>query len=400
MTAAAGLTVAVQSSTLAPHHVARLGAFARLAPSPAARVVGMAMFSRDSEYGWAPVVARDELFERCTVMECPSREGRRQPRALHRAVAGALTRLQPDVVVIHGWGHPESVSSLRWARRQRCPWILACDSSYDDARRRWAKELVKRWLIRGCRAALAAGTPQAEYLGRLGVPRERIFHPATCTVDNDYFERGSEQARARAVQLRQRLRLPERYFLSVARLVNKKNLPTLIRAYAGYRQRVDTAAHHLVLCGSGPDEEGLRRLVDSLGLGKSVHFSGFRQIDELPVLYGLASCFVLPSSHYEQWGLVINEAMASGLPVLVSRACGGARDLVREGENGFLFDYDDEARLAELLVRMHGSEEERQAMGSMSKKIVAGHSLEVAARNLWRAVAAAMGGATGAARPR
>jgi glycosyltransferase involved in cell wall biosynthesis len=97
---------------------------------------------------------------------------------------------------------------------------------------------------------------------------------------------------------------------------------------------------------------------------------GFKQYDELPAYYALASAFVL-ASVVEPWGLVVNEAMASGLPVLVSERCGCAASLVRAGENGYMFDPADTGAIGASMARMaHASDASRQEMGRASATII------------------------------
>ncbi|MEJ2070311.1 MAG: glycosyltransferase family 4 protein [Syntrophobacterales bacterium] len=100
----------------------------------------------------------------------------------------------------------------------------------------------------------------------------------------------------------------------------------------------------------------------------------------------MASVFILPSSHLEQWGLVVNEAMASGLPVLVSSACGCVPELVQEGVNGFSFDPSDREGLARLMLKMSSQEAELKTMGEASRRLIADWSPEVFAQNLFQAV--------------
>jgi glycosyltransferase involved in cell wall biosynthesis len=380
-------TIAIQYPSFGPQHPPRLRAIARSAPLEW-RVVAMEMFARDSDYEWAPVPKSNETFERFTAMDSSSAEGRRS-RTLKRDVWRALDSISPDVLVVNGWGHLESRASLAWCRKRRRRAVLLSDSTYDDAPRVWYKELYKKWRVWGCRSAFVAGTPQASYAERLGISPEHIFHPGSCVVDNAYWAARSAEARASAAELRGKYGLPERYFLCVARYVPKKNLPFLVQAYGRYREMAGADVFDLVLCGSGPEELKVREAVSALALGETVHLSGFRQIDVLPAFHGLASCFIMPSSGNEQWGLVVNEAMACGLPVLVSDKCGCAQDLVQEGVNGYTFDPRDEPGLADLMLRMHNADD-RRAMGRESRRIIAGHSLEIGAENLWQAVAAAL----------
>ena len=125
-----------------------------------------------------------------------------------------------------------------------------------------------------------------------------------------------------------------------------------------------------MLLGDGPLKSELRSLISKLSLGDYVRLPGFKQIEELPAYYGLAEVFIHASST-EQWGLVVNEAMAAGLPVLVSERCGCAADLVREGTNGFSFDPHDVTQMADLLKRLADMDPGRRAeLGASSETII------------------------------
>src|SRR5205823_3705671 len=172
-------------------------------------------------------------------------------------------------------------------------------------------------------------------------------------------------------------------------------LPTLIRSYARYRQlagntdnrqqTTDNRPWDLVLLGDGPLRETLNSQLSTLSLQDSVLLPGFKQYEELPVYYGLANAFVHASTT-EQWGLVVNEAIASGLPVIVSNRCGCVPELV-EG-NGFTFEPTDEHELVSRLLQMASlSDDERRRLGDASYRIAAkfaperfGEGLEEAAQ--------------------
>jgi 1,2-diacylglycerol 3-alpha-glucosyltransferase len=165
--------------------------------------------------------------------------------------------------------------------------------------------------------------------------------------------------------------------LASCRFIAKKNLTTLIDAYADYRSALAAAADDahapwdLVVLGDGELRDQLNALRHQRGMDSCVHFPGFRQYDELPAYYSLASAFIHAST-VEPWGLVVNEAMASGLPVLVSDRCGCAPTLVRAGENGQSFGpADTQAITARMLEMTRLSPEQRQAMGCRSRQIIA-----------------------------
>jgi len=228
-------------------------------------------------------------------------------------------------------------------------------------------------------AALVGGQRHVEYLIELGMPIERIF-TGYDVVDNDYFAQRALQIRNSKSDIRNEHGLPENYFLASARFIEKKNLPRLINAYAEYRDRSKGtgvtapgynrgAPWDLVLLGDGPLRETLNSQLSTLNLHASVHLPGFKQYDDLPVYYALAKAFVHASTT-EQWGLVVNEAIASGLPVIVSNRCGCVPELMNG--NGFTFDPLDEHELASQLLKMASlSDDERRGLGDASYSIAA-----------------------------
>jgi glycosyltransferase involved in cell wall biosynthesis len=255
------------------------------------------------------------------------------------------------------------------------------DTQERDARRRWLTEKLKRMILAECDAAVVAGERHADYLERLGFDRHRIALKYDA-VDNDHFARGAAIARRRGAELRRALGLPDRYLLCSGRFIPKKNLEALLRGYDEYRRR--GGALDLVLLGDGPLRQRLLRVRHDAGLDRHVHLPGFKQYDELPVFYGLATAFILPSTT-EQWGLVVNEAMASGLPVLVSRACGAA-ELVREGENGHVFDPERAGDIARAIEWLPEDDSRLAQMGQASVRVIAEVSPAAFAASVARAI--------------
>jgi glycosyltransferase involved in cell wall biosynthesis len=192
------------------------------------------------------------------------------------------------------------------------------------------------------------------------------------------------------------LRLPRHYFLAVNRFIAKKNLTRLLLAYARYRSQRGEHAWKLVMLGDGPLRESLYEQCRDLQLEKDVLFPGFAQYDLLPAYYGLASAFV-HASVVEQWGLVVNEAMAAGLPVIVSNRCGCVPELVSEGRNGFTFDPFDVAELTGLMARV-SDHPNLDGMGEASRTIIGQWSPDRFAEGMLRAAETAS--AVGPIRPR
>jgi len=370
-----------------PYHLARLKTTARLGKEQGVEVVGLELASKEAIRDWrrekSPGIELLTVFPDRVAEEIP-------PLELARGTWAALERLNPQAIALglNRETFPATAAALAWKRQRRRVAIIMMVSKYDDYPRHPMKEWVKKRLMGLYDAALVSGHKAKEYAAMLGMPPERIF--LTCdVVDNDHFARGAAQARDHVVSLRDRYGLPENYFLYVGRFDEKKNVSGLLQAYHHYVIRSPADPWSLVLCGSGPLETRLRREVQDLNLS-GVVFAGFRQVEELPIFYGLAQAFIMPSSHSEQWGLVVNEAMASGLPVLVSKACGCARDLVQEGVNGFTFDPYDVEGLARLMLMMSSGEVDLGAMGEASRQIIANWTPEVFAENLFKAIEAAI----------
>lgn len=311
-------------------------------------------------------------------------------REMARRLIACLGELNPAIVCINGWSFGGSLAALAWCLSHSVPAIVMSESTAMDEPRFWWKEAIKRRLIGLCSAALVGGTRHRDYLCALGAKPDRIF-TAYDVVDNEHFRSGAKAARRCEQQIRGQLGLPARYFMACSRFTRKKNLAGLLHGYALYRRAVGPAAWSLVIVGEGELQEELLALRDRLELGTYVQFPGARSYRDLPTYYGLASAFVHASTA-EQWGLVVNEAMASGLPVLVSDRCGCAGDLVEPGVNGFLFDPCDGGALAAGMRDIAANSCDRQAMGRASEEIIGRWSPDQFAENLFRAAEVALAG--------
>jgi glycosyltransferase involved in cell wall biosynthesis len=379
------LKLAVAFINFGPYHMARLEALGRLAQERGLEIWGLELCAGEADYPWQ-VNSPPSHFRRCTLFS-DRRLSELNPLVQVRRMFRCLETLRPQALAVAGYSLPAMWAALTWAKLRRHPVVVMGDSTAADLPRvRW-RETLKRWLVSRFDAALVGGAPQRAYFHALGIPADRIFLGYD-VVDNDHYFHNAQNAQAvrgQAENRRAALGLPASYFLSVSRFVPKKNLPGLLTAYAHYRE-LSAAPWDLVLCGAGPEEARLRNLARFL---PGVHFTGFRQADALPAYYGLAKCFILPSSMNEPWGLVVNEAMAAGLPVLVSRVCGSSCDLVQEGVNGYTFDPRDPEALARLMASMSSGRLDLKAMGAASLSIIARWTPQVFAENLLKAVDAA-----------
>jgi glycosyltransferase involved in cell wall biosynthesis len=375
------MKIAVIVHRLGPYHVARLNALATRC-----ELSVIELSDTDSTYAWDKVSQGCDFRRQTLVKDLDTDPAAR--RLLPAALARALAAAAPEAVAAPGWGFPGALLALQWCLGKGVPAILMSDSQAADHARSPYKEWIKAFVVSRYSAAFVAGTSSAAYVKALGMAQERTI-PGYDVVDNSHFKAGAGQARGNPA-LRQALGLPPRYWLACSRFVPQKNLPMLLKAYARYRAGAKDEPFDLVMLGDGPQKAELLALRDSLGLAEWVRFPGFAQYPDLPSYYGLASAFLLVSG-IEPWGLVVNEAMAAGLPVLVSSACGCAPDLVREGQNGYSFDPLDEDALLNAMLALHGQGSAGlEAMGRAAEATIGAWSPASFADNMVKAAQAAL----------
>ena len=377
---ALSMRLAVLFHRFGPYHWARLQATGRRCD-----LYGIETSSESKTYAWDRVEG-EPSFEHRTVY--PGGDIRDLPlRQISARIENVLENICPDVLAIHGWAFPDALTATAWCVRTDTSSVIMSASTEQDFSRSWWKEALKRRVVQLHQAGLVGGTRHVEYLSKLGMP-ESVIKTGYDVVDNQHFARGAAAAREQSPSLRKQLHLPDRYFLVVCRFVEKKNLYRLFNAYARYRDQ-SKQPWDLVLLGDGPLKNDLLTYRDNLHLSEYIHFPGFKQYGELPAYYGLASAFVLASTT-EQWGLVVNEAMAAGLPVLVSERCGCIPELIQEGKNGFTFDPCNTIECAEYMEHLASRKCDRKAMRDRSREIISNWTPETFADGLLAAAQAAL----------
>jgi len=365
------MRITVFFDNFGPYHVARLSAASQIC-----EILGLEWRGRSKTYAWEPVDCAS-CFEKRTLLG--SEVARCNNHDLLQLLENELDPTSVNAVVVNGWGDFGPPAVISWALKCGIPIVIMSESMERDAVRVGWKEWVKRNLVGLCSAALVGGSPHKEYMIKLGMPAERVFLGYDA-VDNDYFGQGAKEVKSRKDEVRRKHGLPGNYFLASARFVEQKNLPRLIEAYSLYRKKAESRKRKaeiwdLVLLGDGALRESLCALRSALGLDACVHLPGFKQYPELPAYYGLANAFIHASTK-EPWGLVVNEAMASGLPVLVSNRCGCAPDLVKDGTNGFTFDPYNVEEMAQLMLKISAFNFPLSAFGSESQRIISNWGTE------------------------
>ncbi len=335
------------------------------------------------------LVHKDEIRFSYRVLPSWRRRLGRYNVLLNWGLAKALRRASPDAILCGGYNYVASWQSQLWARRHRVPFFLWVESTTRDLRRSYALvESLKTKFMRRCEGFVVPGKSSFEYLMNYGTPEEIIF-TAPNAVDTEFFERRADAARKDAAMHRQALHLPSRYFLCVGRLVQEKGVFDLLQAYGTLAPEL-RATIGLVFVGDGVARSELHERAAAITPG-SVQFAGFMHREELASHYGLAEALVFPT-HTDTWGLVVNEAMASGLPVISTNVAGCAADLVEDGWNGRIIPAADIGALASAMGQLVHGVELRALMGQRSRERIRGYSPEACAVGIARAVFASGGG--------
>ena len=308
---------------------------------------------------------------------------------LNRGVARALDHKSPEVILCGGYSYVASWRAMFWAKSHGIPLILWSESNRQDSRRgHWLVEFLKRAFLKRCDRFVVPGRSARRYLSSHGV-HDSFIYTAPNAVDNALFTKSADVACNDAVALRRRLQLPGRYFLFVGRFVAEKGVFELLSAYAKLDERLRTQIG-LVLVGDGAAKPVLQELAANITPGRVI-FPGFAQREQLPVYYALADMLILPT-YTDTWGLVVNEGMACGLPVILSCAAGCAEDLVEENWNGLLIPPKDESALVVAMERLATQSDVRLQMAANSRQRIVRYSPEEWANGVVQAVGNTQGG--------
>ena len=321
------------------YHIDRLEACAK-AFAGRRRIIGIEVASRSRTYAWQPIEGA-QGWERHTLFPNEVAEAVPWRRKLARSLACIRETGARDVFLCNQ-DQPEILSLLPLLRLTGRRAYAMLEAKFDDSPRRLAKEALKPAVFRLFTGGLLGGARHADYYHFLGMPPSRLRTGYdTVSVDRVQAMSGEELAPAGVLHA-------ARDFVVVARFVAKKNLSVALHGFGAFRKHRPDSSRRLILCGSGLMEPELRGLADTLGLRQHVVFTGFVGPEAVARTLSRGLALVLPSIE-EQWGLVVNEAVALGIPVLCSDNVGARDSLVRTGVNGFVFEPDNAAGLGELM---------------------------------------------------
>lgn len=296
-----------------------------------------------------------------------------------------------DALLVMGWHRKAFIQGIWAAKRLGLPVMVRGDSQLQTPRSRpkkAVKALIYPFLLRQFNAALYVGQRSRAYYRYYRYPENRLFFSPHC-VDNKWFAERATVDAGQALRLELGIGPDEKVVLFAGKLVPFKRPLDVVDAGAALRRQGMKA--RVLVAGTGPMEEQMRHRAEALGV--PMHFLGFRNQTQMPAAYAAADVLVLPSES-ETWGLVANEALACGRPIVVSDACGCAPDLAGDGIAGRVFSQGDVRELAETLGKVLASPPPRAAIRAKSET----YGLSAAATGIIQAMGALTEGRHGVPR--
>jgi 1,2-diacylglycerol 3-alpha-glucosyltransferase len=362
-----------------PYHVARIRQAHNRLSELDFRLTVIEVASQDASYGFPRYAVNDMNYVCCFPVDSYHEKSSKE---VCRKVLNVLNDVRPDLVLAPAIAFPEGIASLAYRLKSGARSVVMDDAWDHTDRKGFVTQFIKRLIYKNADAAFVPAVSHLSYYKKLGFEEKRVIFGVD-VVDNDYFARQVNLVRLEEDERRVALQLPRDYFLFVGRVLPRKGLETLLEAYKQYRDRAKGVAWDLVLVGEGTYLVLVKSKFTKLS---GVCFVDAQFGDNLCEYYGLAKAMIVPSDS-DPWGLVVNEAMASGLPVIVSSGCGAAKTLVKEGENGWTFKFGNDTELAQLMLRVSSlSGDALKEMGEKSRSIVADWSLDRFADGVLKAI--------------
>ena len=333
--------------TMGPYHIARMNAVASIIGKENLRVIELC--SKD-DHSW-------ELknYVRNFDYYCSLPNETLSPKSILKASSEIEKKLSESYsdVIINGCGYFDSTlfKLLKKNKSSYSILLLWSESTLLDNPNPWYKILVKKYYTHIYDGGIVAGLSHSQLLEKIGFKKQTIAVVGN-VVENSSFKTKLDYTR--------------KDFLFVGRLLSIKNVYFLIRAFKEFTKQINE--WNLTIVGDGPERSNLEQLILDLNLSSKVTIRGLLQPDELIEEYQKHAVFILPSLS-EPWGLVVNEAIASDLPVIVSSNCGVA-EVFQDGKNGIVFNPNDKNRLVQSMLNLYNSPELRASLAKEAKKVL------------------------------
>ncbi|AFK05052.1 glycosyl transferase group 1 [Emticicia oligotrophica DSM 17448] len=287
-----------------------------------------------------------------------------------------VNKFKPDVINLPGYYEPAMNIVLFYCKLKGIKIVISSDSTESDNPNVWWRESLKRFVVSQAQGFFCYGTKSAEYILKLGMKPEHILVENN-SVDNVRIEKVHTEALQTRQEVKKSYQLKKYNFVYVGRLIEIKNLDNLLAAY----KPLANSDWGLIILGDGSEEEKLKKYASDNQL-EGVKFIAGQPWYDVPKILALADVFVLPS-YSEPWGLVVNEAMACGLPVIVSNKCGSAFDVVIENQNGYTFNPHSVEELTNIFEKFVENPDKIKIFGEKSKEIIKRFSPENVAQEMY-----------------
>lgn len=277
-----------------------------------------------------------------------------------------------DFIIVGGYSTPTSMLAIEFMRLHNIPFIIEADGGIvsNDS---WLKDKIKRHFISAASYWLSSGKETSDYFVHYGAEYAKIYcYPFTSIRQGEIRKR--PLSKCEKSEIRTRLGMNQgKIAVSVGRLIYGKGYDILLKAWSNCCEN-----GHLYIIGGKPTDE-LIFLKKQLNL-KNLHFVDFMTKKELKNYYYAADLFVLPTRQ-DVWGLVVNEAMACGLPIITTNKCVAGLELVKNGENGYIVPVENDKLLAEKIQEIFGDEKLRERMAVKSIEKIQSYTIEEMARS-------------------
>ena len=294
-----------------------------------------------------------------------------------------LEEFDTDTLLVYGYAYHSHLQVLKYFKG-KVPIYFRGDSTLLDSSnilKKILKSIYLRWVYSYVDFAFFVGKANKAYFKNYGLKEHQLIF-APHAVDNKRFEVNKEKE-ANEIRLKYGIKAQDVLILFAGKFEAKKNPQILLNTF----NKIKKENVYLLMLGNGPQEEWLKTKARNLRKRKFIFFQDFKNQSELPAYYQACDIFCLPSKGPgETWGLAVNEAMATGKSILISNKVGCAANLIIEGANGFVFNFNKPKHLYENLKLMVFDQENLQRMGRTSKNIIKNYTLDIQAKNMIEAI--------------
>lgn len=300
---------------------------------------------------------------------------------LNTGIFKIFRKYKPDIVITSGYNSLAYWQAFLYCKIFKKKFILWNETTLLSVGSiKGVKGFLKRIFIRGADKCIVCGVKAKEYLEYFGTNSGHIYISRN-TVDMDYFRNRVFQFRSGVNFRKERQKFPKYLLLYVGRFTKGKGIIQVLKLL----NNLEDNEIGLIIVGSGPEENKLETYCKQNKI-RNVVFEGFCQKDELHKYYALADIFIFPS-FYDVWGLVVNEALASGLYVLSSKYAGASYDLIKESWNGKIFDPNNIDEIVKLIKQVKDKIEDiREKRENISQHACREFSIERSAEVFLKAI--------------